>query len=447
MTSAVKKQQHAWVMYDWANSAYNLVITSTIFPAYYIAVTGGSSGKKVSFFSCELVNSTLLEYSLAFSYLIIAILSPILSSVADYQGNKKKYLLFYCILGSLACMGLFWFTPDAVELAISMSVLAAVGYCGSLVFYNAYLPDIAAVQDQDKLSAKGFAYGYVGSVLLQLLCFVFVFKPELLGASKADTIQYRFCFLLVGFWWLIFGGYSIYHLPKGLSRERKSGSNIWKGGFVELKKVWHQVQKMPALKSYLFAFFFYSMGVQTVMLAATIFGSKEIKKLENGHWVAMQAEDLIPAILIIQLVAIFGAFLMARLSRQMGNIKVLIGVVALWVGICIAAYFTHTNIQFYGLAFCVGLLMGGVQSLSRSTYSKHIPVHSPDATSFFSLYDVMEKMSIVLGMFSFALIEHVFVSMRYSIIALIFFFFVGLVLLITTAKYRYAAWEASNTQI
>jgi UMF1 family MFS transporter len=165
------------------------------------------------------------------------------------------------------------------------------------------------------------------------------------------------------------------------------------------------------------------------MLAATIFGSKEIKKFEDGQWVAMKAADLIPAILIIQLVAILGSMLMARLSRKYGNMQVLLGAVALWVGICIAAFYTYTNIQFYILAVCVGLLMGGIQSLSRSTYSKLLPAGTQDSASFFSLYDVMEKMSIVLGMFSFALIEDMFDSMRYSIVALIVFFVIGMVLL------------------
>ena len=421
---ATKKIQSAWAMYDWANSAYNLVITSTIFPAYYIAVTGGDSGAKIDFFGWQIVNSTLLEYSLAFAYFIIALLSPILSAMADFKGNKKRYMQFYCYLGSAACMGLFWFKPGATELGIILSMIAAIGYCGSLVFYNAYLPEIATVEEQDKLSAKGFTYGYIGSVILQIICFVFIFSP-----FADDTFAPRLSFLLVGIWWLVFAQISFKYLPNGIAAKASSSANVLTSGFIELNKVWQQAKQMPKLKAYLPAFFFYSMGVQTVMLAATIFGSKEIKKLVDGQWVAMKAEDLIPAILIIQIVAIFGSMIMARLSRKYGNMQVLLGVVALWVGICIAAYFTYTNIQFYILAVCVGLLMGGIQSLSRSTYSKLLPVGTQDTTSFFSLYDVMEKMSIVLGMFSFAIIEHLLESMRYSILALIVFFIVGMVLL------------------
>jgi MFS transporter, UMF1 family len=421
---ATPKIQNAWAMYDWANSAYNLVITSTIFPAYYIAVTGGDSGARVDFFGWQMLNSTLLEYSLALAYLIIALLSPILSAIADYKGNKKRYMQFYCYLGSLACMGLFWFKPGATEWGIMMSMLAAIGYCGSLVFYNAYLPEIATVEEQDKLSAKGFTYGYIGSVLLQIICFMFIFS-----SFADDTFAPRLSFLLVGIWWLVFAQISFKYLPKGIAAKSSTKANVLSSGFKELSKVWHQAQQMPKLKAYLPAFFFYSMGVQTVMLAATIFGSKEIKKLEDGQWVAMKAADLIPAILIIQIVAILGSMVMARLSRKYGNMQVLLGAVALWVGICIAAFYTYTNIQFYILAVCVGLLMGGIQSLSRSTYSKLLPADTQDSASFFSLYDVMEKMSIVLGMFSFAFIEDMFDSMRYSIVALIVFFVMGMVLL------------------
>jgi UMF1 family MFS transporter len=244
-----------------------------------------------------------------------------------------------------------------------------------------------------------------------------------------DTFAPRLSFLLVGIWWLVFAQISFKYLPKGIAAKASSKANVLISGFKELSKVWHQAQQMPKLKAYLPAFFFYSMGVQTVMLAATIFGSKEIKKLEDGQWVAMKAADLIPAILIIQIVAILGSMVMARLSRKYGNMQVLLGAVALWVGICIAAFYTYTNIQFYILAVCVGLLMGGIQSLSRSTYSKLLPADTQDSASFFSLYDVMEKMSIVLGMFSFAFIEDMFDSMRYSIVALIVFFVMGMVLL------------------
>lgn len=426
-----KKLHRAWSMYDWANSAYNLVITSTIFPVYYIAITTkGVAGQAdyVSFFGWKVINSALLNYALAFAYLIIAVLSPILSSIADYKGNKKRFMQLFCYLGAAACAGMFFFKGVAqLELGLILAVVAAIGYCGSLVFYNAYLPEIAAAKDQDRLSAQGFAYGYIGSVLLQLICLVLLFTlPE-------GTLAPRISFLLVGIWWFCFAQITFKHLPAGLPVAGGRQRSLLANGFHELKLVWQQVRHIPLLKTYLVAFFFYSMGVQTVMLAAAEFGSKEIRKEVAGQMVPMEAQDLIVTILLIQLVAILGAMLMARLSKWIGNIKVLMLTVLLWIGICCCAFVTYTATEFYLLAVMVGLVMGGIQSMSRSTYSKIMP-QTKDTASFFSFYDVTEKVAIVIGMFSFGFIEHITGSMRNAIIALAVFFVLGFVFLFLANK-------------
>lgn len=433
-----KKVHRAWAMYDWANSAYNLVITSTIFPIYYVAVTRNELREDhVSFFGLNILNSSLLNYALAFAYLVIAFLSPILSSMADSKGNKKRYMQFFTTLGAMACMGLYFFTSGKVELGICLSILAAIGYCGSLVFYNAYLPEIATKEEQDGLSAKGFAYGYIGCVLLQLICLVFVFKYEAWFHQSEDWGP-RISFFLVGLWWLGWSLIPFKVLPNHTVVQSLNNKtrNVVRGSFSALKKVSKQVQTMPKLKIYLAAFFFYSMGVQTVMLAAALFGSKEVKKLVDGKWVNMEAGDLIPAILIIQLVAILGAMLMAKLSERMGNFRVLMINVFIWIVICCLAYYTRTNYEFYGIATMVGIVMGGIQSLSRSTYAKLIPQDTQDNTSYFSFYDVMEKLSIVLGMFSFGFIEQITGNMRNAILALISFFIIGFLLLIIASKAR-----------
>jgi MFS transporter, UMF1 family len=416
-----KSVQRAWSMYDWANSAYNLVITSTIFPAYYNAVTTSKSGlavnDKVSFFGHIFKNSSLFDYSIATAYLIIAIISPILSSVADYKGNKKRFMQFFCYLGSISCCCLFFFRGGTLELGIICSALAALGYCGSLVFYNAYLPEIAVEADRDRVSAQGFAYGYIGSVLLQVICFVFVLKPDWFGITDSSLAP-RLSFFLVGIWWMGFAQITFFKLPKGTPLPIRPGYSVLAGGFVELRKVWKQIRQLPVLRTFLGAFFFYSMGVQTVMLAATLFGSKELK---------LETSQLIGVILIIQLVAIAGAYIMAKLSDLFGNLQVLLFVVFMWIGVCIGAYYTYTAMQFYTVAVVVGLIMGGIQSLSRSTYSKLMPP-THDTASFFSFYDVTEKVAIVVGMISFGYIDSI-MNMRTAIIALIAFFAIGAVIL------------------
>ncbi len=417
-----KKVQNAWAMYDWANSAYNLVITSTIFPAYYDAITstkenGRVINDKVNFFGHTFTNSVLFDYALAVAYLVIALISPILSSIADYRGNKKRFMQIFCYIGSLACCGLYFFKSNTVELGIVLFAIAAIGYCGSLVFYNAFLPEIATEQERDRLSAKGFSYGYIGSVLLQVICFVFVLAPGLFGITD-DSFPPRLSFLLVGFWWLVFAQIPFRKLPKGQPIAITS-KNVLTGGFHELGKVWQQMKSLPVLRTYLGAFFLYSMGVQTVMLAATLFGSKEMK---------LETTQLITTILIIQLVAIAGATLMARLSEKFGNLKVLFFVLFIWIGVCISAYYITTAVQFYIVGGVVGLVMGGIQSLSRSTYAKLMP-ETKDTASFFSFYDVTEKIAIVIGMFSFGYIEEATGSMRNSILALIGFFAAGAIIL------------------
>jgi len=423
-----KKTIRSWAFFDWANSAYNMVITSTIFPAYYAVITSDKNDNTidyVTFLGKKFVNSALYSYSMAFAFFIIAIMSPILSSIADARGNKKFFMQIFTYLGSLSCCGLFFFTIDTLEISIFLFVLAAIGFWGSLVFYNSYLPEIATVDKQDGVSAKGFTYGYVGCTILQLICFVFVFKPDWFGITDA-SIPARLSFLMVGIWWMVFAQIPFKNLPKGSPNFKAESTNLMTSGFKELKKVWSQVKHMAYLKRFLFSFFFYSMGVQTVMLVATIFAEKELH---------MPTSKLIATILLLQIVAIPGAMLMSYLSsKKYGNVNVLIGVVVVWIGVCIAAYFLQNEYQFYALAAVIGLIMGGIQSLSRSTYSKFLPQESPDHTSFFSFYDVAEKVALIFGMFSFGYIEEYTGSMRNSVIALALFFVLGLVFLLLLKK-------------
>lgn len=415
----------AWAMFDWANSAYNLVITSTIFPAYYTAITTTKgNGDRVMFLGHQFVNTALSNYVLAVAYFLVVLMLPILTAIADYKGNKKSYMQLFTWIGGLACCGLYFFKLDTLELGMLCFALAAIGYCSGAVFYNSYLPQIATLDKQDSVSAKGFTYGYVGSVLLQIICFVFVMKPLWFGITDA-TFPPRLSFLLVGIWWLGFAQIPFFKLPKGQPNSRTQRENVISGGFKELARVWKNIKSNPVLKKYLSAFFFYSMGVQTVMLVATGFAAKELK---------MPTESLIAIILIIQLVAIAGAALMSKLSAIYGNVKVLIGVVIIWVFVCVAAYFTQTSTQFYFLAVVVGLVMGGIQSLSRSTYSKFLPQNIPDTASYFSFYDVTEKLAIVIGLFTFGFVESLTHSMRNSALVLTIFFIAGLLLLFMLLK-------------
>ena len=428
MQTAPKKVINGWAMYDWANSVYNLVITSTIFPAYYEAVTGDGNDAtlidKVKIGNYEFSNTALYNYILGIAFVIVAILSPVLSSVADYRGNKKQFLRFFCTMGSISCASLYFFDENHIYGGLISVIIACIGFWSSLVFYNSYLPEIAAPEDRDRISAKGFMMGYIGSVLLQLICFVFVLKPELFGITIGKASQISF--LLVGIWWIGFGWLAIGRLPAGKGVKGAHTKNLLTQGYKELHKVWLELKTQPTLKRFLTAFFFYNMGVQTVMLAATLYGKSELNIPTN---------NLILAILIIQVVAIPGAHLMAKLASKWGNFNTLMTAVVIWIGGCIMGYYLPRNsvMPFYTLAVVVGFVMGGIQSVSRSTYSKLMPV-THDTTSYFSFYDVTEKIAIVIGMFSFGYINELTGSQRNSVLALTLFFIVGFILLFRTSK-------------
>jgi len=444
MITPNKKVINAWSMYDWANSAYSLVITSTIFPIYYNSVTSSSTTDIVHFLGRDFKNTALYSYALSVSFLVVALISPVLSGIADYSGNKKAFMKFFCFLGAASCSTLYFFDGDNLWLGILAFIFAGIGYSGSIVFYNAYLPEITDHSGADRVSAKGFALGYTGSSLLLIFNLVMILMPELFfdvgkkvqelmlannsltaDEALADAKSYysgvssRFSFLLVGVWWVTFAAVTFYYLPKDIYNRRPTGNVIWKG-YRELIKVIHELSNQDRLKSFLLSYFFFNMGVQTVMYVAALFGDKELN---------LKSSELITTILIIQFVAIAGAYLFAFLSRKFGNMNALLIAIIIWIGICIGAYFVYTAMQFYVIAFVVGMVMGGIQSLSRSTYSKLLP-ETQDHASYFSFFDVCEKTGIVLGTATYGLIEEMTGSMRNSLIALITFFIFGLLFLL-----------------
>lgn len=423
-----KKVVKAWVMYDWANSVYPLVITTAIFPIFYEAITsqkvdGKLVSDKVTFLGTQISNTVLISYVSAVIFLIVSFLSPLLSGIADYSGNKRQFMRVFFVMGSLACMGLYFFSVENIEVSVFIYAIAGIGFWGSLVFYNAFLPEIAPAEDHDRISARGFSFGYFGSSLLLIVCLALV-----MGVG----MNARWAFVITGCWWLFFGYRSYRELPFEVRVKKSHHLFFWLSkGFWELGKVWHQLKRLKVLRMYLFSFFIYSMGVQTVMLMAVYFGTKEIAWTSDSE----KTTGLIISVLIIQFIAIAGAYFAAKLSKGIGNIKALITVLVLWCIICVTALLVTLPIHFYIIAGFVGLVMGGVQSLSRSTYAKLLP-ETKDTASFFSFYDVAEKIGIVIGTASYGFIEQLTGSMRNSIVALVVFFVGGLILLTRIKNFK-----------
>lgn len=409
-----KRIINAWAFFDWANSAFALVITAAIFPAYYVAVTDDI----IHIGKISMSNSSLYAYAISAAYLVIALFSPLLSGIADYSGRRKFFLKFFTILGSVACLSLYFFEGmEQIGLGTAGFILAMVGFAGGLVFYNAFLPVIVTEDRYDRVSAKGFSFGYIGSVILLVINLIMIQFWERLGFSGQGEAT-RFAFLTVGIWWLGFALIPFRRLPS--DERQRNTPGLLRRGFQELKKVWAAVKKEQNIKSFLFSFFCYSAGVQTVLFLAGTFAEKEL---------AFGTAELIVIILLLQVVAILGAYASARLSEWKGNKISLVAMLLIWTAICIVGYFVQEKAQFYAIAAAVGLVMGGIQSLSRSTYSKLIPEGTQDPTSYFSFYDVLEKVAIILGTFTFGFIEQLTGSMRMSMLILGGFFILGLLLL------------------
>ncbi len=401
-----KKIVNAWKFYDWANSVHSLVIASAVFPIYYGLVTHSTTSETQKFLGVN--PESAFTFSLAICFFLVIILSPVLSSIADTVGNKKKFLQFFCYLGSFSCMGLFFFTEENIWLGLLLNLLAAVGYWGSLVFYNSYLPEIVTEDQMDKTSAQGFMVGYVGSVILLVLCLAFI-----MGLGQDNPKFYmRLSFVFVGIWWMGFAQITFRRLPSNIYK-KKIPRSIFKSSFSELHKTWNTLNKITNLRIFLGSFFFYSLGMQTIFLIAAIFGEKEI---------GLSADKLIMTILLIQLEAILGAWLFSFLSGKIGNRNTLLIGIFIWVIVCVIGYLINkesptVEMQFYVMAALVGLVMGGIQALSRSTYAKLLP-KTEDNTTFFSFYDVFEKVALCLGLFLFGVIIEMTDGMKVSTLAM-----------------------------
>lgn len=435
-----KKVIGAWAFYDWANSVYPLVITTAVFPLFYGMITGGK-GAVVTFLGTEWNSTVLYTYSLSFSFLIVAIISPMLSSIADYMGNKKRFMQFFCYLGSFSVMSLYFFdSVDRLWVGITFSITASIGFWGSLVFYNAYLTEIAHPDEHDSISAKGFIHGYIGSVFLLVFILTMIMFPNwygfidhVLAEGEAPPVKvFQYAFVLVGVWWMGFAQYTFYHLPSNSFKRKPKKDFIFKG-FRELKKVFKEIKQHPTIYIFLWSFFLISAGIQTIIILAAKFGADEL---------GLPTMNLIVTILLIQLVAIVGATLFSQISKKIGNIKTLKITIVIWIIVCFSAYMLpgespNVDTYFYALGGLLGLVLGATQTLARSTYSKLIPEETYDNATYFSFYDVTEKIAIVLGTLSFGLAMSLTKSMRTSVLVLAIFFFLGLVVISFMKKTKY----------
>lgn len=412
-----KRVIRGWVMYDWANSVYQLTIASAIFPIYYNSVTRTGDDFTVSFFGAHITNTVLYSWAIAAAYLLVAILSPLFSSMADYTGRRKGFMRAFTLIGAISCGALFFFDRNHIELGVIAFALGTVGYGGSIVFYNSFLPVIAEPEDQDRISARGYAMGYLGGVVLLLFNLLMIMRPDIFNLPAGSSLPARISFVTVFIWWIGFSQITFSRLPKYTFRQRNKTDSVLTNGYRELRTVFNRIRKSATLSLYLTGFFFLMMGLLTTMFMAATYGEKQI---------GLKEDVLIPTILAIQLVGMLGAWMFARISEKWGNLRALMITIVMWAVICVGAFYITNALQFLTAAFFIGLVMGGSQSLARSTYSKMLPQDTTDHTSYFSFYDVMEKLATVAGTFSFGAIEALTGSMRYAVLAIAIFFLISL---------------------
>jgi UMF1 family MFS transporter len=408
-----KRTINAWAMFDWANSSYALVISTAIFPMYFNQIMPENN---FDFLGIPVNRSALFSYSLSFAYLLIAAVLPLLTGIADFSGRRKTFMKFFTFLGSLACICMFFFVATYDEfdkptvstmsmyIGVFSFIIAIIGFEGGKTFYNSYLPLITTEDQLDRVSAKGFTYGYIGSVLLLILNLIMIMK--------------RASFVTVGLWWLGFAQIPFRRLPN--DKKGAWHSELLSKGYRGIREVAIYVKGQNNILYFLLSYFFYSAGALTVIALASTFAVEEL---------GFETMELILLILVLQFVGIIGAELAARLSGVKGNKFTIVIILFIWIGVCTAAYFVQVKVQFYVVAAFTGLVMGGIQSMSRSTYSKLIPEKVDNTTSFFSFFDVCEKLSMVLGPFFFGFIAYYTGSMRNSIFSLVIYFVLGLILL------------------
>lgn len=409
------KVLNAWAFYDWANSVHSLTITSAIFPIYYpiaAVMIGNTKPEMLNIFGFYIQNTAVYSYTISIAFLLLAITIPLFSGISDYLGNKKTFMKSFCYLGGISCMILFFFTKGHYVVGTLAFLFSVIGWGGSIVFYNSYLPEIATPEKFDNLSAKGFTLGYIGSVLLLIQNLTMVLKPEWYGGISGDLAS-RISFLTVGIWWILFAQIPFYYLPKSKITKEKNHKTWWLGGLKELSKALQEIKNIPSIKNYLIAFFLYNMGAQTVLFLGALFGGQELK---------LPTQSLIITILLIQLVAIPGSYTCAYLSRKIGNIKAIALIVFIWILVCFYAYTVKDEFNFFILATAIGFVMGGIQANSRATYAKLCPPHEKDTASFFSFYDVCERLSTVIGTAIFGLFIQLTGNMRNGVFFLLFIF-------------------------
>jgi UMF1 family MFS transporter len=405
---AKKKLQRSWMMYDFGNSAFATTIMAAVLPVYYsnVAASGLEEGLATSYWG----------YSQSISVLIVAILAPILGAISDYSAAKKKFLQFFAFMGIIASILLMFVGEGDYILASVLFIVGSIGFSGGNIFYDGFLPEVAEGEEMDKVSAGGYAYGYVGGGILLTINILMILNPQWFGL--ADTvIATQLSFASVGVWWLLFS----IPLFKNIKEEKKvpvkRDRSYISIGFSRVGNTFREIKQYKQALIFLLAFWLYNDGISTIMRMATIYGAE----------IGIAGNDLIVALLITQFVGIPFTFFFGWLAAKITAKRALTITLVIYMIITILGYFMVSALQFYILAIAVGMVQGGAQSLSRSIFGRMIPENKH--AEFFGFYGISSKFAAVFGPFIFAFVGQITGNSRFGILSLIFFFIAGIILL------------------
>lgn len=405
----LNQTEKSWVMYDWANSAYTLTITSTILPLYFKTVFKNSGENSV-------MSTAYWGYSNSIATLIIAILAPILGTIADYKGYKKKFFNFFLTMGVLFTAALAFVPNSSWQLLLIIYIINSIGFSGSCIFYDAFLTDVTTEERMDEVSTSGFAWGYIGSTIPFIISMAIIILSQYNLLPLSVTNACKISFILTAAWWGIFSFPLIKNVTQiyGINKEPHTIINSFK----RLSITFKNIKKHKKIFLFLLSYFFYIDGVNTIITMATSYGSD----------LGISSTTLLVIFLVTQIIAFPSSIVYGRLSKKYEGKTLLYAGIIIYTFICIYAMFMKTALDFWILAILVGTSQGGIQGLSRSYFGKIVP--KENSNEFFGFYNIFGKFAAILGPFIVAVITQLTHKSNLGVTSIIFLFIVGGTILI-----------------
>lgn len=404
------REVRAWVMYDWANSAYSTTILAAVLPIFYASVAASTLDENTA--------TSYLAYTHSIGMLCVALMAPILGAISDLSGKKISFLRSFSLLGMLATFSFAFVGQGDWKLASFLLILSTIGFAGGNTFYDALLPDLVPPEKRDYISAKGYAFGYIGGGILLAINIMMIQNPGWFGLST-ELAGTRMAFISVAIWWFIFALPIFTRVP---NRPRQV-TGLKTMGYVSaavrrLGSTFKQIQRFPQLVKFLVAFWFFNDGINTIILMAAIYGKT----------IGIDTGDLILALLITQIVGVPFTLLLGKAAEKWGSKNMLYVSLSVYVLIVILGYYMTSAVHFYALATLVGCVQGGSQAIARSIFSNLIPKRRTG--EFFGLVNVTSKFSSIFGPFVFGLVGQLTGSNRLAILSLIMFFIIGIIMMV-----------------